>query len=202
MLDKELSKEAKKVLARLSNQENIIEYKKLDFRRDKDFGFSYYRSLKELFKAIYYRNFSIDNSERIQGEYEATLTALEKYRPRNPDYPKARENLLINAKNLYDWRQVIIDAFKNKIFPFGVEEPDDSGKRPDESDESDESDDEFYTPRELETIPELSNFENEETLRDMPNLESEESAAERKNIKGKGLEILTPQQMLRRLPSF
>ena len=35
---------------------------------------------------------------------------------------------------------------------------------------------------------------------DMPELESEESAAERKNQQGKGIKILTPNQMLSRLP--
>ena len=34
----------------------------------------------------------------------------------------------------------------------------------------------------------------------MPELESEESAAERRNQQGKGLKILTPNQMLSRLP--
>ena len=35
---------------------------------------------------------------------------------------------------------------------------------------------------------------------DMPELESEESAAQRKEQKAKGLKILTPNQMLSRLP--
>ena len=35
---------------------------------------------------------------------------------------------------------------------------------------------------------------------DMPELESEESAAERRNQQGQGLKILTPDQMLNRLP--
>ena len=35
---------------------------------------------------------------------------------------------------------------------------------------------------------------------DMPELESEESAANRRNQRGKGLKILTPDQMLSRLP--
>ena len=34
----------------------------------------------------------------------------------------------------------------------------------------------------------------------MPELESEESAAERRNQQGKGIKILTPNQMLSRLP--
>ena len=111
----------------------------------------------------------------------------------------AKNNLLINAKNLYDGREEIINRFKNKIFPFKEEESDDDdlSKRLDD----DGSDDEFYTPGESETIPELSNFENEEeTPRDMPDLETEKSAEQRRKTKGQGLKILTPQQMLSRLP--
>ena len=37
---------------------------------------------------------------------------------------------------------------------------------------------------------------------DIPDLESEESAIQRRNQQGKGLKILTPNQMLRRLPIF
>ena len=49
-------------------------------------------------------------------------------------------------------------------------------------------------------IVEFPDLENEqETTRDMPKLESEESAEKRKNQKGHGLKILTPQQMLSRL---
>ena len=46
--------------------------------------------------------------------------------------------------------------------------------------------------------PEKSNKQPDTT--DMPELESEESAAERKNQKGQELKILTPDQMLSRLP--
>ena len=37
---------------------------------------------------------------------------------------------------------------------------------------------------------------------DMPDLETEESAAVRRNQQGRGLKILTPNQMLSRLPIF
>ena len=128
----------------------------------------------------------------------AHIGLLEEYKPRSPDYVTARKTLLINSKSFYDGREMIIDAFKNEIFPFGEEEPDDFGKRPAESDESN---DEFYTQRELETIPELSNSENEEEApRDMPELESEESPEQRRKIKGQGLKILIPQQMLSGMP--
>ena len=48
---------------------------------------------------------------------------------------------------------------------------------------------------------EESTPENEETdTADIPERESEESAAQRRNKHGKGLKILTPNQMLSRLP--
>ena len=46
--------------------------------------------------------------------------------------------------------------------------------------------------------PKKSNEQSDTT--DMPELESEESAAERRNQPGQGLKILTPDQMLSRLP--
>ena len=65
------------------NLKKLINYRKLDFRRDNnlEFYFSDYRSLKELFKAIYYINLSIDKAERIQEEFESILAALEKCYP-------------------------------------------------------------------------------------------------------------------------
>ena len=104
MLGEELSQEAKNVLIRLSNQEKIIKYAKLDFRRDSDleFYFSDYRSLKKLFKAIYYRNLSIDKAERKQDDFVSVFNTLEKYRPRNSDYVTARKIFWINAKKIYD----------------------------------------------------------------------------------------------------
>ena len=196
IIGERLSPEAENILTRLGNQEKLIKYKWLCFKAygSITFDFRDYRYLKELFRAIYHRHISIEDAERDKNEFEGTLNALERYDPRKPDYKTARDSLLINAKNLYDGRKVIIDAFKNKIFPSGVEDPEDLGKRPDESDES-------YAPRELETIPELPDSESEEeTPTDMLELESEESAEQRRKPKGQGLKILTPQQILTRLP--
>ena len=62
----ELSQEAKINLYILSKQEKTIYYKKLDFKRDKNLEFSFrdYKSLKELFKSIYYKMFSIKNAKK------------------------------------------------------------------------------------------------------------------------------------------
>ena len=75
---------------------------------------------------------------------------------------------------------MIINAFKDKIFPLSLNE--------------DEDEDRSYSEK-LAPIPEFPDFE-EETLENMPNLESEESAEQRRNQSARGLKILTPQQML------
>ena len=75
---------------------------------------------------------------------------------------------------MYSIRQEFIDAFKKDIFPYT-----DGFQVEKETDEE--------TDRQPDTT-------------DMPKLESEESAEQRRNQQGKGLKILTLNQMLRRLP--
>ena len=186
------------MLVKLDNQEELIKYKwRLYFKASdmNEFDFRDFKTVRKLFRAIYYRNLSIEDAETNQITFEGTLNVLERYNPKKPDYKTAKDNLLLNARNLYEGRGVIINAFKDKIFPFGVEEPEDLGKRPDDDESDDESydetDNEFYTPRELETIPELSNFENEEeTPKDVPDLETEESAEQRRNRKRKRIKSI------------
>ena len=55
----------------------------------------------------------------------------------------------------------------------------------------------------LSALKEIPKFKDEQTdTTDMAELESEESAAQRRNQRGQGLKILTPSQMLSRLPMF
>ena len=103
---------------------------------------------------------------------------------------------MINAKNIYDGREIIINAFKNKIFP------------PRAEDDYFEDEDRFYSPKEVTPRNEILDFgsrqmfENkEERPRDMSELESEESAAQRRNHEGHELKTITPQQMFSRLPT-
>ena len=84
-------------------------------------------------------------------------------------------------------REEIINAFKKDIFPyidgfqgFQVEKETDEDRDEDRDEDTDE---------EMDTAI-------------MPELESEESAAERRNQQGQGIKILTPNQMLGRLPIF
>ena len=154
IFDIELSEEAETMITKLKNQEKKIDYKRLSFKKDKNWTFHFrdYMSLKEFFKYIYYRNISIENAEMkvedefnadifnktifisdmififvfifkpalmmTEDEFNAVLNALKKYSPKNLEYIKEKINFLDNVKNFYDGRNMIINAFKDKIFPF------------------------------------------------------------------------------------
>ena len=73
--------------------------------------------MKELFKAIYYRNLTIEEAESIREEFEAVIGAFDNYGAKKPKYKEGKTKLLINARNFYDGREMIINAFRNKVFP-------------------------------------------------------------------------------------
>ena len=160
----ELSQEAKNMLGKLNDQEKLITYKKFNFRggNNVDYDFSEYRSLKELFKAIYYRKITIKEGERIRDDFDAMIGALKSYKPKRPKYKENKEKLLINAQNFYDGRELIVDTFKNRIFslvPSGYTSDDDKGLRPDSptssfstTDKSDESNDFDFTADDLDKM--------------------------------------------------
>ena len=103
-IKEELSQEEKNMLEKLNNREKLINYRKLNFTGGNkvDYDFSEYRLLKELFKAIYYRNITIERAERIQEEFNAIIDALKSYKPKKPKYKENKEKHLINARNFYD----------------------------------------------------------------------------------------------------
>ena len=102
------------------------------------------------------------------------------YNPKNQININEKNDTIKSSRKLFFIRENIIRAFKRGIFPYI-----DGFKMEKESDEesatkSDEND-------EIDTT-------------DMPDLETEESATVRRNQQGRGLKILTPNQMLSRLP--
>ena len=91
-----------------------------------------------------------------------------------------KNDTLKSAKSIFFIREDIIRAFKRVIFPYidGFKVQKESDKESDgESDENDEID-----------------------TTDMADLESEYSTVLQKNQQGQGLKILTPNQILSRLP--
>ena len=71
-------------------------------------------SLKEFFKSIYYRNTLIENTEIKLDEFNAVLNALKN--PKRPEYIKEKSKSFRKCKWFYDGRNMIINAFKDKIF--------------------------------------------------------------------------------------
>ena len=103
------------------------------------------------------------------------------YNPTSKIKIKEKDDTLKSAKKLLFLKEEIINAFKKDIFPyvdwFQVEK---------ETDEETDKERDEETDEEMDTII-------------MSELESEKSAAERRNQEGKGIKILTPNQMLSRL---
>ena len=105
-----LSQEAKNIL----EKKKLINYKKLNFKggNSRDYDFSDNSSLEEFFRKIYFRKLSKEEAEIIQDEFNAVLGTIEDYLAK-----KHKKNLLINAKKNFDGREMIVNAFKNKMFP-------------------------------------------------------------------------------------
>ena len=124
---------------------------------------------------IYRHDLTLQEARDDQQELEILINNLNNnYNPTNLTKIKEKDDTLKSAKKIAHYQGKIINAFRKVIFPyidrFQVK------KRTDE-----DIDEEMDT-----TI--------------MPELESEESAPERRNEQGKGVKILTPNQMLSRLP--
>ena len=57
--------------------------------------------------------------EREQDNFDDMIKILKDYKPKKKSkYYKLKQDLLINAKKFYDGREMIVEAFENKIFPF------------------------------------------------------------------------------------
>ena len=121
IFDDNLSQKAKNyMLNKLNNQEKSINYKRLNFKRDKNLEFDLRdnKPLKELFKGIYYWKLLIDRAGDIKKEFACALTALEKYKLTKPEHIDDKLKQEDNARRFYNGSEIIINAFKNEIFPF------------------------------------------------------------------------------------
>ena len=119
-IKEELSQEAKNMLEELNNQEKLINYKKLNFKggNNADYDFNNFSSSREILRAIYYADVSIPAVEKEQNKSDDMVKILKKYKPKkNYKYKKLTDDLVINVKNFYEGREMIINAFKDEIFP-------------------------------------------------------------------------------------
>ena len=120
---------------------------------------------------IYQHDLTLLEAEDNEQELQILTNKLSNdYNPINKTKIKEKNDALKSAKKLFFIREEIIDAFKKGVFPCI---------------------DGFHVEKETDEQPDTT---------DMPELESEESAEQKRNQPGKGLNILTPNQMLSRLP--
>ena len=95
-----LSQEAKNMLEELNNQEKLINYKKLGFKvgNKKDYDFTNFSSLRELFRAIYYGEILIPVVEREQDNFDDMIEILKAYKPKKDSkYYALKQDLANNA---------------------------------------------------------------------------------------------------------
>ena len=126
---------------------------------------------------IYQHDLTLQKARDDQRNLQILINKLNNdYKPKNESKIKEKNDTLEFAKKLHSIREKIIDAFSKDVFPYvdGFQVEKETDKETDE-----ETDEEMNT-----TI--------------VPELESEESAEQ--NKKEKRLKILTPNQMLSRLP--
>ena len=62
------------------------------------------KNLKELFRDLYYRKVSINETERKQDKFDAIIGALENYTSKSDKYIEAKNRLLNNVKNFWEGR--------------------------------------------------------------------------------------------------
>ena len=115
-----LSFEAKELIEEIKNIQKDVDYRKLKIRggNNVDYDFSDYKTFKELFRDLYYKQTTIDYVERKQDEITGVMGALKAYAPRDNKYVEAKNKLVNNVENFYKGREKIIEGFKNGVFPF------------------------------------------------------------------------------------
>ena len=153
---KNLSPEGLHALKKIVDKEKEIDYKYLYMKPSSKnrFDFRIFMSLKPFFQTIYFEEVLIPaiEREREQVVFDGIIEKLKKYKPRTEDNVNDKDNVLKNAQNLYKEREMIINTFKNKLFPLY------SGNYYEEfKEESSESEGEDEKPE--DKIPDISTSE-------------------------------------------
>ena len=128
---------------------------------------------------IYRHDLTLQKARDNQQDLQILINNLNNnYNPTSQLKIKEKDDTLKSTKRLIVIREGVINTFKKGAFPYR-----DGFQVEKETDEDTDED----TDEEIDT-----------TI--MPELESEDSAAERSNQQGKGIKLLTPNQMLIRSP--
>ena len=96
-----MSLEAKELIEEIKIIQKDVHSRKLNVTDGNKtmYDFSDYKTFKELFRDVYYRNMTIDEAERKQDKFDATFGVLEIYVAKKKD-TEAKKKLLNNAKKI------------------------------------------------------------------------------------------------------
>ena len=153
----------------------------------KIFDFSIF---KDFIRNISFDDISLKQAIDKQDEMEFLIINPGAYKPRNPEKIESRKKVFKNTKIFYEGRNLVVFLFEEGIFPLPKES---HYKKP-----SDKTNDETGDETNDETDDERD--DKQPDITDMLALESEEAIAQRRNQEGRGLKILTTNQMFSRSP--
>ena len=116
---KNLSPEGIEASNKLVEKEKSINYSYLYMKPTpkQEHSFIEFKPMVSLFRTTYYGDMRIPAIERSQNIFERKIERLKKYTPGTEINIDDKDKVLKNAENLYEGRKIIIDAFKNKLFP-------------------------------------------------------------------------------------
>ena len=187
LVKEELSQEAKNILKKLSNQEKIINYRKLYLKggNNSDYDFTDYKSLLK-----FLRQFITEKLQQKRlNQFKKSLTVCMVHW-KNINQENSLTDMFEQLNNLVkNQSKISAKKIKMTLIEAGLEKL--------KNDMRNMSENEIRNKR----LDVLANFIEEvligDRMNDMPPLETEEDAA--KKQKGQGLKVLTPQQMITRL---
>ena len=85
--------------------------------RRNTYDFRMFRKLRPLFEEIYFGRKTIDATGRDQNLFEKELERFDNHAPRVKPNINNRRKVLENANHFYEGKAMIIDAFRNRLFP-------------------------------------------------------------------------------------
>ena len=109
-----LSLEAKGLIEEIKIIQKDVDYRKLKITGDNNttYDFSDYKTFKELFRDLYYRNMTINKAERKQEEFDGVIGVLSAYSTKREEYVEAKNKLLNNAKNFTTGEKELLRGLK------------------------------------------------------------------------------------------
>ena len=84
----------------------------------KIFNFNTFKLSFKFASSIYDRKITLEEAKMDQNKMLKQLKDLEKYDPKNRDKMNSRKETLINAEELDNNKDNVIEAFENRVFPF------------------------------------------------------------------------------------